>query len=166
MIGTDDFLKAALIGVGGTVVLDLWAWFMAKALKVPPPSWPMVGRWIGNMPRGKFVHASMASARPVHGEAAIGWTAHYVIGIGYGLLLLAVFGRAWVVRPTLLPPLFLSWVLLVAPYFVMMPGMGAGVAGAKTPKPVLTCLKSVAGHSIFGLGMYATAQILTAMPST
>lgn len=96
MMGADDVLKAAWIGIGGTVILDLWAWFMAKTLKVPAPSWPMVGRWIGNMPRGQFVHASMANARPVRGEAAIGWTAHYVIGIGYGLLLLAAVGHEWI----------------------------------------------------------------------
>ncbi|MCH8686415.1 DUF2938 domain-containing protein [Pedomonas mirosovicensis] len=92
MIGMEDIIKAALIGIGGTVVLDLWALLMARVLKMPATNWPMVGRWIGNMPRGQFVHESMAKARPVTGEAVIGWSAHYVIGIGYGLLLLAFWG--------------------------------------------------------------------------
>uniref|UniRef100_UPI0035BBB340 DUF2938 family protein n=1 Tax=Pedomonas mirosovicensis TaxID=2908641 RepID=UPI0035BBB340 len=61
-----------------------------------------------------------------------------------------------------MPPIILSWALLVAPYFIMMPGMGAGIAGAKTPRPAVTRLKSVVGHSIFGLGMYATALALAA----
>ena len=47
--------------------------------------------------------------------------------------------------------------LLVASYFIMMPGMGAGIAGGKTPNPNVTRLKSVVGHSVFGLGMYVTA---------
>jgi hypothetical protein len=160
MIEVDLFIKAALIGTGGTVVLDLWALFMARVLKMPATNWPMVGRWIGNMPRGQFVQENMAGARPVKGEAAIGWIAHYVIGIGYGLLLLAIWGRPWIVWPTLLPPMILAWTLLVAPYFIMMPGMGSGVAGSKTPKPGVARLKSVVGHSIFGLGMYATAVAL------
>ena len=164
MIGTDNLIKAALIGVGGTIVLDVWALFMAHALKMPASNWPMVGRWIGNMPRGQFVHESMAKARSMNGEAAIGWIAHYVIGIGYGVLLLAFWGRPWITQPTFLPPMILSWVLLVAPYFIMMPGMGSGIAGSKTPKPNLTRLKSVVGHSIFGLGMYATALALALLP--
>jgi hypothetical protein len=74
------------------------------------------------MPRGQFVHESMAKARSMNGEAAIGWIAHYVIGTGYGVLLLAFWGRPWITQPTFLPPMILSWVLLVAPYFIMMPG--------------------------------------------
>jgi hypothetical protein len=129
-------------------------------LGVPIAGWPMVGRWLGNMPRGQFVQENMAAARPVNGEAAIGWIAHYAIGIGYGLLLLAFWGQGWLVQPTLPQPMILSWLLLVAPYFVMMPGMGSGVAGSKTPRPNVTRLKSLISHSVFGLGMYATALVL------
>jgi hypothetical protein len=44
-------------------------------------------------------------------------------------LLLAICGPAWAERPTVLPPLILSLALLAAPFFVMQPGMGAGIAG-------------------------------------
>jgi hypothetical protein len=160
MTDMDYILKAAMIGLGGTIVLDLWALFLARAFGVPATNWPMVGRWIGNMPRGQFVHDSMAKADPVQGEAAIGWIAHYLIGAGYGLLLLAFWGRGWIAQPTPLPPLILSWLLLVAPYFLMMPGMGLGIAGARTPKPNVTRLKSLVSHSVFGIGMYGSALLL------
>lgn len=160
MNAVEIFFKAALIGVGGTIVLDLWALFMARVMGVPATNWAMVGRWFGNMPRGQFVQAAMSKAEPVKGELAIGWIAHYVIGIGYGLLLLTFWGKAWLERPTLLPPMILVWVLLVAPYFMMMPGMGMGIAGSRTPEPNITRLKSVMGHSVFGVGMYATAVVL------
>jgi hypothetical protein len=42
----------------------------------------------------------------------------------------------------------------------MMPVMGMGIAGRRTPKPNITRLKSVMGHSVFGLGMYATGRLL------
>lgn len=159
-MSVDEFLQAALIGIGGTIALDLWALLLAGLFQVPPVNWPMVGRWIGNMPRGQFVHANMAKARAVPGEALIGWGAHYLIGIGYGLLVVAHWGAAWLERPTLLPPLVVSWALLVAPFFLMMPGMGAGVAGSRTPKPNRTRFKSVVGHSVFGSSMYLTAIVL------
>lgn len=160
MTVTEAITRAALIGAGGTIVLDLWALFMARLLNMPTTNWPMVGRWIGNMRHGQFVQENVAKARPVKGEAAIGWIAHYAIGICYGLLLLAILGRPWLGQPSFFPPMILSWLLLVAPYFVMMPGMGTGVAGSRTPKPSLTRLKSVIGHSIFGLGMYGSALAL------
>jgi hypothetical protein len=152
--------KAALVGIGGTIVLDLWALFMTRVMGLSEPDWAMLGRWFGNMPRGQFVQETMTKAEPVKGEMAIGWIAHYAVGVGYGLLLLAFWGRDWMGRPTLLRPMILAWVLLVAPYFVRMPGMGMGIAGSRTPKPNVTRLKSVMGHSIFGLGMYATAMAL------
>lgn len=161
MSSTADILfKAALVGAGGTVVLDLYASTMARVFGVAATNWAMVGRWLGHMPRGQFVQTAMSKADPVKGELAIGWIAHYAIGIGYGLLLVALWGTVWLETPTLLAPMILAWVLLAAPYFVMMPGMGMGIAGSRTPKPNVARLKSVVGHSVFGLGMYATGWLL------
>jgi hypothetical protein len=157
----DVLFRAMLVGVGGTVVLDLWAEFLARVMGVPATNWAMVGRWLGNMPRGRFVQRSMTNAEPVNGELAVGWVAHYVIGTLYGVVLFAVLGAGWIAQPTLLPPMILAWVLLVAPYCIMMPSMGAGIAGAKTPKPNVTRLRALVAHSVFGLGMYATALALT-----
>ncbi len=154
-------LKAALVGIGGTLALDLYALLMARVLGVPATNWVMVGRWLGHMPRGQFAHAAMSEVAPVRGERAIGWIAHYAIGIGYGLLLVALWGAGWLEQPTLLPPLILSWALLAAPYFLMMPGMGMGIAGSRTPNPNMARLRSVMSHSVFGLGMFAVAMALT-----
>ena len=153
-------LRAVVVGVGGTVVLDVWAAAMGRITGKPVTNWPMFGRWLGHMTQGQFVQPDMRKACPVRAEAAIGWSAHYAIGIGYGLGVLAWRGPTWFSRPTLGTPLKLVWMLLVAPYFIMMPGMGLGVAGSKTPHPTTTRIKSVIGHSVFGLGMYATALIL------
>jgi Protein of unknown function (DUF2938) len=155
--GVETVLGAAIVGIGGTVILDLWATLLGRLFGVPATNWAMVGRWVGHMPAGRFRHENIAKAAPVSGELAIGWIFHYAIGIGYGLLLVALWGAEWVREPTLLPPLILALGLLVAPYFIMMPGMGSGFAGAKTPNPNVTRLKSVVGHSVFGLGMYVTA---------
>ena len=45
-------LSGVLIGIGGTVILDLWAAFMQRVFNVPATNWAMVGRWVGHMPRG------------------------------------------------------------------------------------------------------------------
>ena len=156
----DCSFKATLVGVGGTIVLDLYALIMSLRSR-------RAGNQLGNgrplvrrLAQGQFVQGAMSQAAPFKGELAIGWIAHYAIGICYGLLLLALYGKVWLERPTPLPPMILAWVLLVAPYLVMMPGMGMGIAGSRTPKPNITRLKSVMGHSVSGLGMYATGWLL------
>jgi hypothetical protein len=162
MDGMEMALRAALVGIGGTIVLDLWAALLSRVFGGPAPNWAMVGRWVGHMPRGRFVHDNIGKAAPVSGELAIGWIVHYVTGIVYGLLLVGLWGADWLRQPTLLPPMILALGLLVAPYFLMMPGMGSGIAGARTPKPNATRLRSFAAHSVFGLGMYATALLAEA----
>lgn len=155
-------LKAAAVCIGGTVALDVWALVLKRVFDVPATSWAMVGRWIGNMPKGQFVQKSISTATPIRGESATGWGAHYIIGIGYGMPLVGLWGSKWLAHSNVLPPMILAICLLVLPYFVMMPGMGMGLAASRTPRPNVARLKSVASHSIFGLGMYATALLLAA----
>ena len=150
-------LQAAVVGIGGTIALDAWAVMLQILFKTPGTNWAMVGRWLGHMPKGKYRHDNIAAAAPVVSEAFIGWTFHYGIGIGYGLLLIILKGSDWLIEPTVTPAVVLSLVLLIAPYFIMMPGLGLGIAGSKTPKPNVTRIKSVFGHTMFGLGMYGTA---------
>lgn len=151
---------AAFIGIGATVILDLWAAALSRFFSIPATNWAMVGRWVSHMPEGRFVHENIGNASPVSGELAIGWIIHYVIGAGYGVLLVAIWGVEWIQQPELFPPVVLALALLAAPYFILMPGMGLGIAGAKTSNPNLTRLKSFVGHSIFGLGMYVTALLI------
>jgi hypothetical protein len=49
---------------------------------------------------------------------------------------------------------------VVAPLFVMQPAMGSGFAASKTPTPLKNCLRSLANHTVFGLGLYASALLV------
>lgn len=133
---------------------------MERFFGVPAINWAMVGRWVGHVPKGRFVQPDLKQAEAVPGEHAIGWIFHYAIGAGYGLLLVAIWGAGWLQAPGIVPPMIVVLALLVLPFFVMMPGMGMGIAGARTPNPTAARLKSVLGHSVFGLGMYATAVMI------
>lgn len=149
-----------IIGIGGTLVLDIYAWAMAKFFNLPATNWLLVGRWIGHMKSGVFVQPTLASAPKIRGELIIGWLTHYVIGITYGLILMLCVNAQWLQAPSVLATLVVAWVGILAPYFIMMPGMGFGVAGSKTPNPTATRVKSLVGHTIFGLGMFLTAWII------
>ena len=138
-------VAAVLVGIGGTAILDLFSFLIERLFGVPATNWRMVGRWLGHMPKGQFVQRDLKQAAPVPGEHALGWVFHYLIGAGYGLLLVAIWGTGWLESPRIVPPIILVLILLVLPYFVMMPGMGMGIAASRTSKPNVTRLKSVLG---------------------
>jgi hypothetical protein len=154
-------VRAALIGIGATVVMDLWAAFLKRFFGVRGLNYGLVGRWIGHFPRGRFVHDNIAQASPVRGELAIGWGAHYAIGIVFAALLLAIWGLEWARQPSPLPALAIGLLTSVAPFFIMQPGMGAGIAASKTPKPNIARLLTIAAHTAFGIGLYASALLST-----
>jgi hypothetical protein len=156
--------KVALIGTGATLILDLWSLAAKAIFGVPFPNYTMVGRWIGYFPRGRFMHESVADAPAVAGESLIGWTAHYSIGILYAALLVALAGIDWLRAPTVLPALIVGFVTVAAPFLVMQPAMGSGIASSKAPKPNAARLRSLAAHAVFGLGLYLSA-LAAALPS-
>lgn len=157
-------VRAVLIGAGATIILDIWSLFLNRAFGLAPTNWAMVGRWIGHFPRGRFTHQSIAAAAPVAGELALGWATHYVVGVVYAGMLLALCGPEWTRAPTLLPALAFGIATVVAPFFILQPGMGAGVMASRTPNPNAARLRALTAHAVFGIGLYlaalATAQLM------
>jgi hypothetical protein len=126
-------------------------------LGTPLPDYSLVGRWVGHFARGRFRHARIAAAPAIPGERWIGWTFHYGVGIGFAAILLAAFGTQWARMPTLLPALAVGLGSVAAPFLVMQPAMGAGIAASRTPRPASARLQSITTHAVFGLGLYAAA---------
>ena len=151
-----DHLACTLFtGVGATAVMDTWGFARKRLLGIPAPNYGLVGRWLAHMPRGRFRHESIAAAPPVQGERAIGWTAHYLIGIAFAAILPGLWGTAWFHQPTIGPALAVGIATVAAPFLVMQPGMGAGIAASRTPRPAVARLQSLLTHAIFGLGLFA-----------
>jgi hypothetical protein len=70
-----------------------------------------------------------------------------------------VWGLEWVRHPTIGPALLVGIGTVLAPFLVLQPGMGAGVAASRTPRPVAARVQSLVTHTVFGLGLYASAWI-------
>lgn len=149
--------RSLAIGAGATAVMDLWA-AVLRRFGVPSLNFAFLGRWVGHLPRGRWLHESIAEAEPIRGELLIGWAAHYSIGVTFAALLLGVFGVQWARAPTLPPALLIGVATVVAPLFVLQPALGAGIASWKTPAPVFNTLKSLLTHTVFGLGLFLAAR--------
>jgi hypothetical protein len=160
---TNDMMFIAVTGLGATMVTDLWCLLRRRVLAVPFPNYAFVGRWVAHIARGRFFHDSIAAAAPVRAEKAIGSATHYLIGVGFAFLLPALWGAEWIRRPTLGPALLVGLVTVIAPFFVMQPAMGAGIAASRTPRPAAARIHSLVMHAIFGIGLYIVALIVSSL---
>lgn len=158
-----DLVRVALIGVGATLCLDAWM-LLLNRLGMPTMNFPLLGRWVGHLARGRLAHAAIARAAPVRGELALGWLAHYATGIAFAALLPLCLGQDWLARPTVWPALALGLATVAAPFLVMQPAMGAGFAASRTPAPWRNRLRSVINHAVFGLGLYAATAATAIHP--
>jgi hypothetical protein len=152
---------AFLMGVGATVLLDLWAQLLRVTFGIATPPWHFVGRWFAGMPGGRFVQSDGIMQSPaVDGELTIGWVMHYVIGVLFAAALLAIWGVDWVHAPRFAPALVVGLVTVGAGWFILQPGMGVGVACSGAPKPNVARLLNIAGHVVFAIGLYGSALLV------
>lgn len=149
-------IGALLVGAGATAFMDLMAAARRRLFRSPTADYALVGRWLAHVVRGRFHHESIKSSPAIRGERLIGWTAHYVVGIAFACLLLAISGVDWLCRPRLGAALIVGIGSVAAPFFIMQPGMGAGIAASRTPDPAAARVRSLVTHTLFGIGLYVS----------
>lgn len=155
----EESIRIVLIGIGATAVMDIWL-LLLKRLGAPTLNFAFVGRWVGHWRRGQWAHDAIAKAAPVRNELALGWLVHYLAGIAFAGLLVGIAGLAWTRNPSLLPAFAVGIGTVAAPWLLMQPAMGAGIASSRTPTPAQNCARSLANHAVFGLGLYLAANLI------
>lgn len=156
----NDLTGILMLGLGATAFADLWGLVRRPLFGVAPPDYALVGRWIGHMGRGRFHHAAITKASPVAGERIVGWIFHYATGVAFAGLLIVIAGQGWLSHPTLLPAMAVGIGTVAAPWLLMQPAMGAGIASQRTSHPARARLHSLLLHGAFGLGLYFTGLVL------
>lgn len=159
----DLLVRGVVMGMAGAALMDVWSAVLRRCFGIATLDYRLLGRWIGHFPNGRFVHERIGASAPVAGERALGWIAHYAIGVTFAFVLLAIWGRPWASSPSIWPALAVGLGTIVAPWFVMQPAMGAGFAGSKSPDPRATRLRNLGTHAVYGLGLYAAAVVLSVL---
>ena len=150
-------LGAVLVGLGATLISDVWALFLRRVFNVSAPNFCFVGRWFRYMPTGRFTHANIAESPGKPAECATGWFVHYVVGIVFALMLVTPASGRWLNNPSLLPALLIGLGTVVFPFLVMQPSFGLGIAASNSANPTRARLKSLMAHAVFGVGLYLSA---------
>lgn len=156
---THTLISAVVMGVGATLTFDLWGLGLQRVFKIAPSNICLVGRWLGYMPAGTFRHVSIGAAAPKRFECAVGWIAHYLIGITFAGAFAALAGRGWLQQPTPMPAVVFGIVTALAPFFIMQPLMGLGFAASQAPRPAQARFRTGMNHAAFGVGLYLSAWL-------
>lgn len=162
-IGVAALLHAAVIGIGATMLMDVWNLFLRRAFRIPSLNYCLLGRWIRHMTAGRFMHSDIAAAPRAPFECTVGSIAHYSIGVIFAVGFVVLVSSEWLMQPTLPPALLYGVGTIVFPFLLMQPAFGLGVAASKAANPTQARLKSLATHTVFGVGLYVSALGLSWM---
>lgn len=151
------------VGLGATLFMDVWALFLKRAFSIPSANYCLVGRWFRHMSKGTFRHASIADAARKSFECTVGWSAHYLIGVVYAFVFVAFVPESWFTRPTPLPALLFGVGTVLAPFLIMHPMFGLGIAASRTASPAQARVRSLVAHIAYGVGLYVSAVGLSSL---
>lgn len=152
-----DILEAVVVGIGATLLTDMWNLLLRRVFGIPSLNFCLLGRWIRYMPGGTFRHTSIVAAPPMPFECSVGWIAHYTLGVVLAIVFIALVSGDWFAQPVLLPALLYGIGTVVFPLFIMQPALGLGVAASRTPHPTQARLKSLMTHGVYGMGLWLCA---------
>ncbi|MCA9873538.1 MAG: DUF2938 domain-containing protein [Anaerolineales bacterium] len=155
------FLQALLLGLGATLTFDLWGLLLKHAFKIAPSNICLVGRWLRYMPERTFRHANIAASPAKRAECKVGWLAHYTIGVAFAVVFVTIVGSGWFRYPTLFPALLFGIGTVFAPFFILQPAFGLGIAAAKTANPEQARIRSLMNHLAFGWGLYLFGLLIS-----
>jgi hypothetical protein len=152
-----------LTGILATIFMDLWGIFVNQAFGVKGLDYRFVGRWAGYCLKGTLYHVNIFNKKPLRFEVVVGWGIHYSIGVFFTAVLIFFCGRDWFQYPTFKSALSIGLITTLAPFLILQPAFGLGIAGAKTPSPNITRLKSVMAHTSYGVGLYLAGLLISAL---
>lgn len=156
------FFKTAITGIGATLVMDLWSLLQKYLLNVAPLNYALVGRWVLWLPRGKYGHDTIVATPRIRGERFIGWVFHYLTGVIFAFVPLMLNATVWLSEPSLKLGLLAGLSTLFAPFMILQPALGFGLAASRTPRPWLARLLSLLTHLAYGAGLYIAALLMSA----
>lgn len=147
-----------VMGLCGTLAMDLWAQGLHRLFGQPLPDWGMVGRWAGHLPTRVF-HDDIGAASPIGGEVTLGWAVHYGVGVIYGVIFVLLAGAGWLADPRFVPVWGFSLLTIAAGWFLLQPGLGLGWAASRTDAPWTARGMGLVAHTVFALGMWVGALL-------
>lgn len=151
-------LDVAIVAVVANLVTDIYEYALERFLG-KTRDWHLVGRWVANIAEGSLSLDPNDETRAVSGELALGWVFHYAVALFYASVYLFGVWHVLGEPPSLGTALAFGVVTVAAAWFVLMPGLGAGVFATKAARPNFARAASLSVHAVFGFGLYLGCRI-------
>ena len=149
----DVIVTGVVAGVLGTLVMDSLNYLFARIGMITKIDIRMIGRMAVGWAHGRFHYSHPSEMEQVTNEKLYGYITHYAIGIG--LAVPFMIGWDLLVGGPASP----AWALVygvattVASHFFVLPSMGLGVFGRRSPEGIRSPLSSLANHLFYGVGI-------------
>ncbi len=158
---SNGILAAVVAGFAATLVMDaamlVAGTTLGDAFDSQRLSPRVIGRWVGDLLRGRWRHNDISRERPRAGEAVLGVLTHYATGIVLTGVFLAIPRRG---STTLRQATAYGIATSALPLFVMFPSLGYGCAGRRSGEALRLTRIMLLGHTAFGLGIGIAANRL------
>ena len=149
----DLVVTGVVAGVLGTLVMDSLNHLFARTGMLLKIDMRMIGRMSVGWAHGRFRYRSPSEMEQVANEKLYGYITHYTIGVG----LAVTYVLSWDLLVG--GPASPVWALVygaattVASHFFVLPSMGLGVFGRRSPEGIRSPLSSLANHLFYGVGI-------------
>lgn len=154
-------IQGILVGIVATITMDLWGKLLKILFNINGLNIALLGRWSIHLFKNKnFFHQNIVYSSQEKGENNLGWLIHYLIGIFFAIIFLLFTKYCVIENPPLLLTLIFGFLTLFAPFLVMQPVFGFGIAASKLPSPWVFRLKSLSAHLSYGCGIWIGINIL------
>ncbi len=149
----DLVVTGVVAGVLGTLMMDSLNLLCARTGMISKIDVGMIGRMAVGWARGRFRYGHPSEVEQVANEMLYGYVTHYTIGVG--LAVPYVLGWNLLVGGPASPVWAIAYgvVTTVASYFFVLPSMGLGVFGRRSPEGIRLALSSLANHLFYGVGI-------------
>jgi hypothetical protein len=147
-------------GVLGTLAMDSLNYLFARTGMLSKIDVGMIGRMAVGWASGRFRYGHPSEMKQVANEVLYGYVTHYAIGVS--LALPYVLGWDLFVGGPASPIWAVAYgvATTVASYFFVLPSMGLGVFGWRSPEGIRAPLSSLANHLFYGVGIAAGIALI------
>lgn len=153
-------INGVIAGIIGTLAMDSLNHLFARTGLLSRIDVRMIGRMSAGWTNGRFRYHHPDELKPVKNETLIGYVTHYSIGVA--LAIAYMLGWDFLVGGPASPVWALTYgvATTAASYYFVLPSMGFGVFGRRSPEGIRSPLSSLANHLFFGLGMAVAVALV------
>ena len=108
---------------------------------------------------GRFLYHHPTEMKQVPNELLYGYITHYAIGVGFAIGFMLGWDRLVGGPASPIWALAYGVATTIASYFLVLPSMGMGAFGRRSPEGIKALLSPLANHLFYGIGIAITVVL-------